>query len=45
LTRKLKRPVYYLTEIIAHRFHLKAAPSIVVRDGDSVTVTEVKIEK
>ena len=45
LTRKLKRPVYYLTKIIANRFHLKAAPSIIVRDEDSVTVTEVKIEK
>ncbi len=44
LTRKLKRPVYYLTGIIADRFRLAAVPSIVVRKGDKVSVTEVKIE-
>ena len=45
LAGKLKRPVYYLTEIIAERFRLTAAPTIIVRDGDAVSVKEVKIGK
>lgn len=45
LTRKLGRPVFYLTSTIAHRLKLTAVPSIVVRKGNNVEVTEVKIEK
>ena len=45
LTEKFKRPVYYLTDIIATRLRLAAAPSIVVKNGDALTVREVKIEQ
>lgn len=45
LTRKLKRPVYYLTDIIAKRFRLTAVPSIVVKKGNDMSVREVKLEK
>jgi len=45
LTHKLKRPVYYLTGIIAERFRLAAVPSVVVKKGNDMSVREVKIEK
>ncbi len=45
LTRKLKRPVYYLTDIIAERFRLAAVPSVVVKKGNDMSVREVKLEK
>ena len=45
LTEKLKRPVYYLTDIIAKRLQLSAVPSIVVKKHDALSVREVKLEK
>ena len=45
LKNTFKRPVYYLTGIIAERFHLSAVPSIVVKKGNAMSVREVKLEK
>jgi conjugal transfer pilus assembly protein TraW len=45
LTEKFKRPVYYLTDIIAKRLQLSAVPSIVVKKHDALSVSEVKLEK
>jgi conjugal transfer pilus assembly protein TraW len=45
LTEKFKRPVYYLTDILAKRLQLSAVPSIVVKKRDALSVREVKLEK
>ena len=40
LTEKLQRPVFYLTDEIAERLHLAAAPSVVIQKGDKIQVLE-----
>ncbi len=45
LSEKWRRPVYYLTDTIAERLRLSAVPAVVVKDGDAVSVTEVKLEE
>ena len=40
LTEKLQRPVFYLTDEIAKRLHLAAAPSVVIQKGDKIQVLE-----
>lgn len=42
LSGLLKRPVYYLTDIMARRLHVTAVPSVVVREGDRLRVREFK---
>ena len=41
--QELKRPVYYLTDDIAARLQLKAAPSVVVEQDNKLTVREVRL--
>jgi conjugal transfer pilus assembly protein TraW len=41
--QELKRPVYYLTHDIAVRLQLKAAPSVVVEQDNTLTVREVRL--
>jgi len=41
--QELKRPVYYLTDDIAARLQLKAAPSVVVEEDNKLTVREVRL--
>lgn len=45
LRDRLKRPVYYLTELIARRFQLAAVPCVILQEGRQMMVREVKIEK
>ncbi|MDD2467882.1 MAG: hypothetical protein PHI97_28210 [Desulfobulbus sp.] len=41
--QELKRPVYYLTHDIAARLQLKAAPSVVVEQDNTLMVREVRL--
>ena len=43
LKQELQRPVYYLTDDIAARLQLKAAPSVVVEQDNKLTVREVHL--
>jgi conjugal transfer pilus assembly protein TraW len=43
LKQELQRPVYYLTDDIAARLQLKAAPSVVVEQDNKLTVREVRL--
>lgn len=43
LKQELQRPVYYLTDDIAARLQLKAAPSVVVEQASKLTVREVRL--
>jgi len=45
LKQELQRPVYYLTHDIAARLQLKAVPSVVVEQGNTLTVREVHFEE
>ncbi len=41
--QELKRPVYYLTHDIAARLQLKAVPSVVVEQNNTLTIREVRL--
>ena len=43
LKQELQRPVYYLTDDIAARLQLKAAPSVVVEQNNKLTIREVRL--
>ena len=45
LRDELRRPVAYLTEDIAHRLQLRAAPSVVMEHDQHLTVREVRIDE
>ncbi|RMG66749.1 MAG: hypothetical protein D6710_12230 [Nitrospirae bacterium] len=43
VSKKLNRPVYYLTETISKRLKLRAVPSVVVQKGNVMEVTEYAV--
>jgi len=45
LRDQLKRPVFYLTELIAKRFQLTAVPCVIMQEGRTMMVREVKVEE
>ena len=45
LRDELRRPVAYLTEDIARRLQLRAAPSVVMEHDQHLTVREVRIDE
>ena len=45
LTRKFKRPVFYLTKQIAQRIKVRHVPAVVVQQGKKLLVHEVKIKR
>jgi len=44
LGEELKRPVYYLQQIVVDRLKLKAVPSIVSKEKGRIMVREIKVE-
>ncbi len=45
LSKKLKRPVFYLTENIANRLKIEAVPSIIQQKGNLLEVKEINVEE
>jgi len=45
LTKKFKRPVFYLTKQIAQRLKVRHVPAVIVQQGKKLLVHEVKIKK
>ena len=43
LVKQLGRPVFYLTDEIADRLQLKAAPALIIQKGDKLQVHEFRI--
>ena len=43
LIKQLKRSVFYLTDEIAGRLHLSAAPALIIQKGDRLQVREFPV--